>query len=245
MAAGAEAIEWDFLTLVTLWNLYGLPVLLVIVAIAVVIRRRSRCSTTAGLDGLRTVHLISLIHYAQALRSLVQLLQELLKLRAMGIPESFATFVICVLAVLINPLLGFGLWQRRPRARRCAIAWYAFLSVIAIAVTLWRCRYHAAIDPARWPDDLVGSGLPLFLLVVMLLPRIKRVFAAKASSPRELDSESSDRELAPALAPTFSTARPPRWTIVSLLCLLLLIIVISTLVVDVADWADRLVFEPA
>ena len=37
-----EAIEWDFVTLVDWWNLYGLPVLLVVVAIAVLIRSRSR-----------------------------------------------------------------------------------------------------------------------------------------------------------------------------------------------------------
>jgi len=245
MPAGAEPIEWDFLTLVTWWNLYGLPVLLVVVAITVVIRRRAQSRATAGLDGLQTVHLIGLIHYGLALRALVQLVQELLALRAMGIPESLPTLIICVLAVLINPLLGFALWRRRPRARRWAIAWYAFLSVIAIYVTLWRWRYHAEIDPARWPDDLAGSGLPLFLLVVMLLPRIKRVFAAKASSPPEPGGESSDGELAPNLAPTRAAPTPARWTIVSLLSLLLLIIVISTLVVAVADWASRLFFEPA
>jgi len=244
MAAGADAIEWDFLTLVTLWNLYGLPVLLMVVTIAVVIRRRSQSPAAAGLDGLRTVHVICFIHGGLALRSLVQLTQELLALRAMGIPESLATLIICVLAVLINPLLGVGLWHRRPRARRWAIAWYAFLSAIAIYVTLWRWRYHAEVDPARWPDDLAGSGLPLFLLVVMLLPRIQRVFTAKASSPQEVESEPSGRERAPALTPTRSADTPARWTIVSLLSLLLLIIVISTLVVDAADWASRLFVEP-
>jgi len=244
MAAGALSIEWDFLTLVMLWNIYGLPVLLVVVAIVVLIRRRSRSSTVVWLDGLRAVRLIGLIHYGLALRSLVQLIQELMTLRVMGVAESFANLICWALAVLVNPFLGLGLRRRRPRCRRWAMAWYAFLSLIAIVVTVWRWRYHAAFDPARWPDDLIGNGLPLFLLGVMLLPRIKRVFAAEVSSPREVDSEPSGREPAPALTKTLSTPAPAGWTIVSLLCLLLLIIVISTLVVDVVDWARRLVFEP-
>jgi len=243
MAAGAVSIEWDFLTLVALWNIYGLPCMLVVVEIVVLIRRRSRSSTAVGLDGLRTVRLIGLIHYGLALRSLVQLIQELLTLRVMGVAESFPNMICWALAVLVNPFLGLALRRRRPRARRWAMAWYAFLSSIAIVVTLWRWRYHAAFDPARWPDDLVGQGLPLFLLGVMLLPRIKGVFAAKPSPPREVDSELSGGEPASALTPTGSTSRPRAWTIVSMLCLLLLIIVISTLVVDAADWARRLVVE--
>ncbi|MFI5459145.1 MAG: hypothetical protein ACHRXM_27265 [Isosphaerales bacterium] len=243
MAAGALSIEWDFLTLVTLWNVYGLPVSLVVVAIVVLIGRRSRSATAVWLDGLRTVRLIGLIHYALALRAVVQLVQELLTMRVMGVAESFANLICWAVAVLVNPFLGLGLWRRRPRARRWAMAWYAFLSLIAIAVTLWRWRYHAVFDPARWPDDLVGNGLPLFLLGVMLLPRIKRVFAAKASPPRDVDGELSGGGPASALTPSVSTPAPAAWTIVSLLCLLLLLIVISTLVVDLADWARRLVVE--
>jgi len=243
MPTGDDSIEWSFLTLVTLWNLYGLPLLLAVVAGAVVIRRRSTSRAAAGLDGLRTVRLIGLIHYALALRSLCQLTQELLTLRAMGIPESFANLITCALAVLVNPLLGLGLRHRPPRARRWAISWYAFLSLFAIGATLWLWRYHVEVDPARWPDHLVGYGLPLLLLGVMLLPRIKRVFAADAASRPEVGSEPGDRERVPALTPTLSAPTRARWTIVSLLCLLLLMIVISTLVVDVADWASRLVIE--
>ena len=33
-----DAIEWDILTLVDWWNLYGLPVLLAVVAISVLVR---------------------------------------------------------------------------------------------------------------------------------------------------------------------------------------------------------------
>jgi hypothetical protein len=243
MPASDNSIGRDFLTLVTLWNLYGLPLVLAVVAIGVMIRRRLTSSAAAGLDGLRTVRLIGLIHYALALRSLVQLMQELLTLRAMGIPESIATLTTCALSVLVNPLLGLALRHRPPRARRWAISWYAFLSLIAVRVTFWLWRYHVEVDPARWPDHLVGYGLPLFLLGVMLLPRIKRVFAPESAPRREMGSEPGDRERVPAPAQTWSTSTPARWTIVSLLCLSLLIVAGSTLVVDVADWASRLVFE--
>jgi len=194
MAGGAELFEWDFIKLVTLWNLYGLPALLVVVAIGVLIRRGFRSSTAVILDGLRTVSLVGLIHYGLALRALVQLAQELLTLRAMGIPESFFNLISSIVAVLLNPYLGRGLRRRRPRARRLALVWYAFLSLIAVAVVFWRRRYHLAFDPARWPDYLVGHGLPFFLLAVMLLPRIKRVFAREAPAPRSVAGEPSDHE---------------------------------------------------
>jgi hypothetical protein len=243
MAGGTFTGEWDFITLVTLWNFYGLPALLVGVVIGVVFRRRSRSRADAILDSLRTVSLVGLIHYGLTARALIQLFQELLTLREMGIPESFFSLISWALASLVNPLLGRGLRRRRPRARQCALLWYGLLSFIAIAVVLWRRRYHVAIDPARWPDYLVGSGLPVFLLVVMLLPRIKRVFIAGAPAPPDEAKVPSDREQAPDRAPISTNSPPTSWCITSLLCLLLLIIVSSTLVLDVADWASRLVFE--
>ena len=236
MPVTGDSIEWDFLSLVTLWNLYGLPVLLV--AAAVVIGLRFRPAAPGLLDGFRTVRLISLIHYGLALRGLIQLVQELLTMRAMGVPESFANLITWTIAVLVNPLLGLGLWQRRPRARRWAIAWYVLLSVIAIIVTVWLQRYHVAIDPARWPDHLVGKGLPLFLLGVMLLPRI---ITAEPVPQRVLETDPGNRERMAA-----STPPPPArtgWTIVSLLSLLLFFVVISTMLVDVADWTDRLIVD--
>ena len=241
MPASDNSPGWDFLTLVTLWNLYGLPLLLAVVAIGVVIRRHLTSSNAAGLDGWRSVRLIGSIHYALALRSLCQLMQELLTLRAMGIPESFASLITCALSAAVNPLLGLGLRHRPPRARRWAISWYAFLSFFAIMATLWLLRYHVEIDPARWPDHLVGYGLPLLLLAVMLLPRIKRAFALESAPRRDVGSEPGDPERTPATAQMLSTSTPARWTIASLLCLLLLIVVISTLIVDLADWAGRLV----
>jgi hypothetical protein len=236
MAGGAEPIEWDFLTRLTVWNFYALPALLVVIAIAVKIRGRSRGAETIHPDRLRTVLLIGLIHYALGLRALVQLLQELLTLRAMGIPESFFNLVTCVFASVVNPLLGRGLRRRRPRARRFALVWYTLLSAFAIFVVFWRRRYHVAIDPVRWPDYVVSNGLPLFLLGVMLLPQTKRVFRAHAAAATDAAAE-------PAPAPALSPAQPAAWGIISLVSLLLLVIVTSTLVADVADWISRVFFE--
>ena len=106
MEVGGDAIEWDFLTLVTLWNLYGLPLLLAVVAIGVLIRRHLTSSATAGLDGPRTVRLIALIQVALALRSWFQLTQELVTMRTMGVTESFASIITYTVGSVVNPLLG-------------------------------------------------------------------------------------------------------------------------------------------
>ncbi len=244
MEVGGDAIEWDFLTLVTLWNLYGLPLLLAVVAIGVLIRRHLTSSATAGLDGPRTVRLIALIQFALALRSWFQLTQELVTMRTMGVTESFASIITYTVGSFVNPLLALGLRHRPPRGRRWAISWYAFWSLIAVKAMHWRWRFSVQIDPARWPDDLVGYGLPLLLLGVMLMPRIKRVFAAEPASPPAVGSQPADADRVPAAIQNLSTTTRPRWTIVSLVCLLLLIVLISTLVVDVTDWVRRLIFEP-
>jgi hypothetical protein len=236
-----DSFEWDFLTLAAWWNLYGLPVLLTASAVVTVVlaRRNPLVAPTGGLGRLQTVRRIGLIHYGLALRALIQLVQELLALRVMGIPQSFPVVgLIAPAAVLVNALLGLALRRRRPRGWLWAFAWYALLSLIAISVTVWMWRYNAAVDAADWPDHLVSKGMPLYLLVVMLLPRTRCVFAAQ-SPAQEKSTEPRDPERGPASAPT--PAGPP---VVSLLTLMFLIIVTSTLVVDVADWVIRLATEP-
>jgi hypothetical protein len=237
MAGGGDTIEWDFVTLVAWWNLYGLPVLLMVVAIVVVVRSRSRPATTAWLDGSRTARRIGLIHCGLGLQALISLVQELLIIRTMGIPESHIRLVGVIIGAVMNLLLGIGLLCRRRVARRFAIAWYAILSLIAILGVAWLWYYRVAIDAATWPEQLVSKVMPLFLFVVMLMPRIRRVFATQAlAEPHFTEPTSqegkSDRSPAPA-------GRP----VVSLLTLLFLIVVCSNLVVDAADWGNRLVFE--
>ena len=43
-------------------------------------------------------------------------------------------------------------------------------------------RYGVAVDPATWPVQLVSKVMPFFLLLVMLMPLTKRLFAKDARS---------------------------------------------------------------
>ncbi len=191
-----------------------------------------RAAKIAGLvdDGTLAVRRLGLIHYGLALRAGIFLVQELLTMRIMGIPESLVTLISSAVGVVINPLLGLGLRRRPPRkrTRRWAIAWYSFSSLIAGYTTYWLWHYHAAVDLARWPDNLISLGLPVFLWVVMLLPRIRGAFASAVESTKP-----SDRE--PSL---------PGWPWLSLPALLLLIVLSSTVAVDAVDWAFRMAIEP-
>jgi hypothetical protein len=232
-----EVAQWDFITVVAWWNLYVLPTLLALVLGALVIHRRLRPANIAGLDGVRTIQRIALIHFVLGLRALIHLTQEMGTWRTMGIPQSNpVSIVITVLSVLINPLLGIGLWRLRPGARPWAIVWYILWSLIAAGVTYWIWRYHAVVEPADWPDHLVGKALPWFLLGMMLLPQTRRVFSDRPA----LDACSLAGE-----TPSKPAARPPQrdWPILTRLVVVLLIVACSTLVVDAADWIDRMVAE--
>jgi hypothetical protein len=232
-----DAIGWDFVTVVECWNLYGLPVLLALVALAVLVRRRSRPEPSGLSDSQRIVRRIGLIHCALAAQALIVLVQALLTMRTMGIPESFVSPIAGLLETLVNPVLAIGLLRRRSLTRRLAIVWYAIRSLLGILIIAWRWYYQVPIDLATWPELLVSRIMPLFLFAVMLLPRIKRVFVSGAK-PGPLAAQTSDTELAPLLAEA-----PIGWPVVSLATLLLLIVAGSNLVVDTADWGYRLAFE--
>src|SRR5262245_7621972 len=93
-----EPMEWDFLSLVTGWNLYALPALLVLVAITVIIRHRNRPPAglmmqpgdllETGVEGqaasilarVGTLRHVALIHLGLAIRAGIGLVQELLTL---------------------------------------------------------------------------------------------------------------------------------------------------------------------
>ena len=155
------ASEWDFVTLVAWWNLYGLPLLLAAVAVIAVARNRYRTPLTSAADGARALSYCGYIHFALALRALIHLVQELLTLRVMGIPQSFPVVGLLspAVSVLVDPLLGLGLLRRRRAARWCAIAWYLFWSSIAVYVIHWLWHNNVPIDPAAWPDHVVSYGL--------------------------------------------------------------------------------------
>ena len=231
------AIEWDIGTLVECWNVYGLPVLLALVAIALVIRARSRPATTTSRECSQIVFRIWLIHFALAIQALIFLIQALLTMRTMGIPESFVSPVAGLIDTVVNPVLAVGLLRRSSLTRRLAIAWYTIRSLLGILIIAWRWYYQVPFDLATWPELAVSRVMPLFLLTLMLLPRIKRVFV-KGAMPKLPNGETSHPELASPLADATLS-----WRIASLATLLLLIVVCSNVVVDAADWGYRLAFE--
>jgi hypothetical protein len=236
MADLGDSVEWDFLTLVAWWNLCGLPLVLTGFALIAVARSWWTGRLTPAVDGARAVTYIGCIHFALALRGLMQLVQELLTLRVMGIPQSFPVVGLFApaLAVLVDPLVGLGFWRHRPAARRWAIGWYVFWSSIALYVSYWMWQNSVRIDPATWPDQVVSKVLALYLLAIMFVPRVRRVFMAKRVPHGEREDAGQD--------PTNSSSGWA-WPVVSLPTLLCLIIVLSTVLVDAADWAVRLATE--
>jgi len=230
------AAEWDFVTLVAWWNLYGLPALLVVVAIAIVVRRRSGPASIFGEHRVRSIRRIGLIHCALGLHALVSLVQELLTFRTMGIPGSHVGFVGSAISTLVNPALALGLARRRQAARRFAIGWYVILSLIAIVVVAWMFRYGVDVDPATWPVQVASKVMPFFLLLVMILPSTKRLFAKSAQS--KLAGQPGNGEDSLPI-----TRAPASWPVVSLVTVLFLIVVCSNLAVDMVDWGYRLIFE--
>jgi hypothetical protein len=236
MADDSELMEWDFATLVAWWNLYGLPVLLLVVGAVAWLGERARRAAPDG--SLRTVGRIGLIHCGLAVWGLIALSQELLAIRATGNPQSHPSLVVAVFGSVVNPLLALGILRRRRGARRFAIVWYVFLSILAIVVSVWLSYYHVAVDAATWPQHLTSKFMPFVLLVVMFMPRIKRVFARPARAATS-GPESSGLEVAPALPPDSAGA-----SVLSVIVLLLLVVVCSNLVVDAADWGYRVVTEP-
>jgi hypothetical protein len=231
-----NAVGWDFLTVIDGWILFGLPILLVVAAAAVLSHRRSHAESDASSDGLRTVRRIGLIHCALAAQALIFLVQELLTMRTMGIPESHISLVIGSITTVMNTVLAFGLLHFSSLARRLALFWYALLSLISLLAMAWLYYYRVGIDPMKWPEQVASKILPLFLLVVMFMPRVKRVFTNRARVA-PVTGEPSDRDGAAALAEA-----SVGWRIISLTVLLFLIVVCSNLVVDAAYWGYRLAF---
>ena len=159
---------------------------------------------------------IALIHVGLAIRAGIGLAQELMTLRTQGIPQSFPVtgLVAPAVAVLMNLTVGHGLWHLRPWGRRVAIGWDGLVAVLSALIAGWQWKFHAAVRLDQWPDYLVSDGLPWFLLAVMLLPRTRAVFAAPADSP----------------------AARSRFSPLTMVALLLLVVVISTILVDAAGW---------
>ncbi len=237
MAEDGGSTGWDFLTLITGWNLYALPAVLLAAVLFIMVKNR-RLGTAdpaaIGLDGRRLVRVVTFIQLVLALHGAILLVQELLTMREMGVTESFANFIIESLSVIVYPILALGFWRRWRWARYFAIGWYLFLSVVAVIVVQWYWRYHVAVEPRSWPNQFASKVMPFFLLFVMFLPRVRRVFARPESGK------------AAAAGLEAGEAKPEqrlRWSRVSLIALLFSIVVVSNLAVDAADWIERSVAE--
>jgi hypothetical protein len=246
MLPEAEPRVWDLLTLIAWWNLYGLPVLLIVFALVVAIRRWNRPAAGSKQEPsddnralsprwrLKAIRTIALIHLGLAVRAGIGLVQELLTLRAQGIPQSFPVtgIVIPAAEVMANLAIGHGLWRLRSWGRRAAIVWDALAAFITALVTVWQWKYRATVRLDQWPDYLVADVLPWFLLVVMLLPGTGSLFKLRRDvlQPGKVASPGPGQR---------------RLSFLWLLAVLLLIIVISTLLVDAADWLVRLLNGPS
>jgi hypothetical protein len=233
MPEGDVPAAWDFRTLLLWWNLFALPALLLAAAALVVIKNRRldrSIPADIDLDGRRLVKILALMHLVISVQAVVRLTQELLTMREMGVTESFENLIGQTISVVVNPLLALGFWRAWRAARWMAFAWYVLLSVIGVIVTVFRLRFPVAVDPLWWADYFAGRLMPLFLLFVLFLPRVKRVFARPKVKP-EADVAHAANEPEPA--------RSPRWSIISVFALLCLIVVISNLAVDTADWVER------
>jgi hypothetical protein len=241
MTEGDGSFEWDFLKLVALWNLYALPVLLGLVVARAFIRTRSTHDGSRS-DAIATVRQIGMIHYVMGARALIQLAQELITLRAMGIPQSnpITGFIFPGLSVLVNPLLGRGLRRLHRGSRRWAIVWYVLWSFFAVWAAYWMWHYRAAVVLSDWPDHVAGKAMPILLLFIMALPRTRRAFREQKATTTTPEPGTSNGGVAQAGV----RADADGGLLVSLLVLLLLVVACSTLVVDAADWIQRLVFEP-
>jgi hypothetical protein len=226
-------IPWDFRTVLLCWNLCALPALLVSAAVFLTFRNRRlarNISDAIASDGRRLVKIAAIIHLGISVQSLVRLTQELLTMREMGVTESFVNLVGQSFSVIVNPLLALGFWRGWRAARYTSIPWYVLLSVISVIVTRFNLRFPAALDPLWWADYFAGRLMPLFLLFVMFLPRVKRVFAppkVKAAA----DIEQASNEPAPA--------GNARWSSISIIALLCSIVVFSNLAVDTANWVEQ------
>jgi hypothetical protein len=237
MPDGDAGLGWDFITFVTAWCLYALPALLLAVALYIFVKRgriRNTDHQDIAQDGRRIVIILALIHLTLVVHGALLFAQELLTMRVMGVTQSFFHFVSEALAIVVNSLVALGFYFARPMSRWIAIAWYLLLSAIGLRVALWLWHFHVPFKAWTWPDYLAGKAMPVFLLVVMFLPRVKRVFAR----PMPRVTSRGDAE---AAEPRAATSK--NWSLTAIVAALFLIVVVSNLAVGTADWIERWVTE--
>jgi hypothetical protein len=208
-------------------------------ALAMVIRQRRRAAVPRTIGRAAestnsrsptstravTVRIIALIHTSLGLRAGVRLANELLSMRAQGIPQSgpLRGVVLPTILIIVNLAIGHGLWRFWRWARYGAIAWDALVAFVTALVALWQWRFHTPVRLDQWPDYVVADVLPWFLLLVMLMPGTRDLFTGTKART----------DLAAA------GARPSWPPLVFLSALLLFLVVASTLMIDLIEWVVR------
>src|SRR5262249_5906328 len=169
MPPDLEPSEWDFLSLVSAWNVFGLPALLGLVALGLLIRGRidrPKGLKPGAFDGSRlglpysrfvAIRTIALLHLGLAIRAGIGLIQELLTLRFQGIPQStpLTGILIPSIAIPANLAIGHGLWRLRLWGRRAAIGWDVLVAIVTAPVAAWQWKHGAVVRLDQWPDYLV------------------------------------------------------------------------------------------
>jgi hypothetical protein len=232
----------DILDVIEAVDLYVLPPAAVAVVLGALIRGgRAPIPADAGedearrldrLDRERAVRRIGLLNYGLALRSLSIAVPEVQSYFALGGFRLFPVVDIALPVVFAVVNLGIGLGLRRLRlgARWAEVAWNGLVAAIALMWSAWVWGHGGFIDWRNWPDFTVSRVLPVFLVVVMFLPRTAAVVSAEHRA---------------LIARTLQVGgRPPtRRSIVGAFSLGFLVIVGTVVVLNVLDWVFRVRFE--
>jgi hypothetical protein len=179
-----ESVDDAILTVVTAWNVFGLPALLAVVAVV-----SSWSWANANEQTLReflgraaTIRKIGLVHYGLTLWAAVWLAGELRSSAEQGgLPANllFTALPWVTLGALCDLAVGFGLRRLSRTARVAAVVlalWRSGLDVL-FAVVGW--RHGATLDWTEWPRLAVSYALPPFLVVVLLLPGTAHAFRTR------------------------------------------------------------------
>lgn len=235
----------DTIGLIESFNLFILPPLVAVVVFGGIFRGRratedpsvspgeAEATRAERLDRERTVRWIGLLNYGLALRAIVAVIPEFQTYFATGSFWSFAVTAVGVPMIVgvVNVIIALGLRRLHAWARWMEVVWNLLTLAVMLPLTAWRWRYGAVVEPSEWPEIVVWNVLPIFLVVVMVLPGTDRVVSAK--------------HRALVVATPGVSGGPARRTVISSLTLGFLVILGSVVILNAVDWAVRIRAEMA